>query len=109
MDTFTWTPDYSANLSKKPRVNSAKFGDGYSQRVGEGINTNPKMWSVGFTVAPAVGDAIDAFLDTKGGALSFLWTPPRESVARAFICPEWSKSESSYGEVTVNAKFEQVF
>jgi len=48
MTTFTFSPKYGAALSKEPRVKMAQFGDGYQQRVGDGINTIAREWSLNF-------------------------------------------------------------
>ena len=37
MATFYWKPALGASAIVKPRVEVAKFGDGYEQRVGTGI------------------------------------------------------------------------
>jgi phage-related protein len=43
MATFSYTPDFGATKKSQPAVRTAKFGDGYEQRVQFGINQNPKI------------------------------------------------------------------
>jgi hypothetical protein len=45
MSTFTDIPG-SAALTTKPRVRTAMFGDGYEQRLADGINNAPRAWSL---------------------------------------------------------------
>ena len=91
--TFTWHPDFSAQLQYEPRVMVTAFGDGYEQRTQFGINANPQKWSLTFKARlDAEANAIDAFLQARGGLQSFFWTPPGQTVALKFVCRKWSKS-----------------
>ena len=108
--TFTWNPDYNAGGDFAPRVLSSKFGDGYEQRVPDGINNNPGSWALTFANRTnADGDAIDGFLQAAGGYLWFWWTPPRAAVAVKVVCKKWKKSEPGPNGTTVTATFDQVF
>ncbi|MCE2910216.1 MAG: phage tail protein [Burkholderiaceae bacterium] len=109
MATFTIAPDFSSPMSKQPRVLTAQFGDGYQQRVGDGINIAPEEWSLRFsTRTPAERDAILAFLEARNGVESFDWTSPRGTVGK-FICPTWSYTPDNAATNTVTATFRQVF
>ena len=97
--------------TSKPRVIKNAFGDGYSQRMADGINTNLQVWNLGWTKLEADIDTIEAFLDSHNGYIAFYWPPERESVARKFICPEWSRTfilGKDGGIDTITAKFEEV-
>ena len=108
--TFTWIPSYNAKVSLSPRVLKAQFGDGYAQRVPDGINTNPQSWTLTFLNQPsATADAIDSFLATQNGVTWFWWTPPRASSAIKVVCAKWDKEETDRGSTTVTATFDQVF
>jgi len=90
MSTFTWIPDYAPQGEEVPRVLKSPFGDGYAQRVGDGINTNLPTWSLSFTNrSSAEYQAILAFLRAQGGTTKFVWTAPGESVAQNWICSAW--------------------
>ena len=52
MSVFTFVPT-SAQLTKKPRVLEAGFGDGYKQRTNFGINANPQSWQLSFVFTGA--------------------------------------------------------
>jgi len=107
MSTFTWNPRYGASVENTPRVRRAQFGDGYQQRVGDGINTLKRKWSVSFKLDLAEMDAIDAFLKATEGELSFDWTPPN-GPAGTFIVLTWNRS-SDDGYDTITATFEETF
>jgi phage-related protein len=52
----------------KHRILTSKFGDGYEQRVRDGINTKEDSFSISFNNRPAEEiNLIAAFLDAKAG------------------------------------------
>lgn len=102
-------PSVGSSANHKPRVLRADFGDGYNQRAADGINTDLEklslVWSV-LTIAEA--DLIDSFLSARGGHEKFLWTAPRSSVEKLWVCPDWSRDTVSKAHDSVKASFEQV-
>ena len=70
-------PDKTLTRNNKPRVIKIQFGDGYEQRVQEGINNIAQSFSVAFNNRPkAEIDDIMAFLDNKAGTTAFDFTYP---------------------------------
>lgn len=109
MATFTYTPDYGAAVSRKPKVRSVKFGDGYEQRLAYGINTNPRVWDVRFTFRDNTeADAIEAFLVARNGVETFDWTPP-SGAAGKWLCREWTRTIDRFNQNTVQGQFEEAF
>ena len=109
MAIFTIAPDYSVTMAVKPRVLVGQFGDGYQQRVADGINTRGEDWQLTFSArTPAERDQILAFLEARGAVEAFDWTSPRGTVGR-FVCPEWGYVPVSAAANTVTARFVQVF
>lgn len=92
MPTFTWKPS-TAPKTVDTKIRSSAFGDGYEQRVPDGINSISKKWSLSFVGPIAYIDAIDAFLEARGGHESFDWTDPRGNVVRV-VCQSWSSDPS---------------
>lgn len=107
--TFTYTPDYNAQLTQKPRVLEARFGDGYTQRVGDGINIAPRIWTLTFNtrtddeIAPIL-----AFLQARNGIEAFNWTDP-DGVTGVYVCREWRRTAVNKGINDLSTTFEQVF
>lgn len=109
MATFpSITPTYGAQKSSQPNVRTVQYGDGYSQRLTYGLNQNPKQWSLTWNVSETNADTIEAFLDARGGAESFDWTPPDGSTGK-WICPQWSKTIPYLNRAEITATFIQVF
>ena len=110
MPTFTYAPDYSAQVSIKPRVRSIQFGDGYEQRQADGINTQPQRWNLTFANRSNTDTiAITGFLSARGAVEAFDWTPPDSTASIKVICREWQKTMNRFNINTVTASFEQVF
>ena len=108
MSTFIWTPAPGASEENKPRVKVAVFGDGYQQRVGNGINTIARIWSVQFNRSTSDIDAISAFLAARMGVESFIWTPPA-GVAGKWLCPDWTRTIRARNAQSISTTFEEIF
>ena len=110
MATFTFQPEYGAQVAQKPNVRLAKYGDGYEQRLAYGINTTPQNWSLQFSVREdSEANAIEAFLYARGGVENFDWTPPNGTTSLKFVCREWTRTLDRYNLNSISATFEQVF
>ena len=65
---FEATADRGMSRGSKHRVLAAKFGDGYEQRVLDGINTKDDSFNLSFNNRTAEDiNLISAFLDNKAG------------------------------------------
>lgn len=103
---FDFVLNYPVPLKRKPSVTSYKFGDGYSQRVGSGLNSNLQSWDVkASSLDTTTAIAIDSFLSTKGGTASFTWVNPMGETINV-ICSEWNITFDDDSEFS--ATFEQV-
>lgn len=64
---FGWIPSYGANLDTSLSKISAQFGDGYSQRMRNGINTNKSNKALVFeNISSREAVAIDNYIQDKG-------------------------------------------
>ena len=110
MATFpSIAPTYGAQKTSQPAVRKVQFGDGYSQRLTFGLNQNPKSWSLTWEVSEANADTIEDFLDARGGAESFDWTPPDTATSYKWICEQWTKTIPYLNRASITATFVQVF
>lgn len=76
LDVLIWDPLVDAATKVKLRAITTKFGDGYRQDSGDGINNKESDWSLQFKGDASRIGAIRDFLDAHGGWQVFLWTPP---------------------------------
>ena len=91
-------PDKSLTQSSSPKILRSDFGDGYSQRVVDGINSITETYSLSFTNrTKAEADDIIAFFNSTKGVTSFEFTYPdtnSTSTATAVTASSVSSSTS---------------
>ena len=70
-------PDKTMSRKTSPKRYVASFGDGYSQRIAQGINPLDEVYSVAFKTRPKaeIDDIVD-FFDSKQGVTNFSFTIP---------------------------------
>ncbi|MBW3514979.1 phage tail protein [Shewanella sp. NKUCC01_JLK] len=106
--TFTWTPDNGATGDTQYRTRTAQFGDGYSQAVGDGINSKVQSWPLTFTKNKATAEAITEFFDDHQGFKAFAWTPPL-GTASLWKVTQKTNTPLGGGMYRITATFEQAF
>jgi phage-related protein len=108
-DTFIWVPTvdgFSGDATLL--VRKAQYGDGYEQRVADGINNRSSTYNLTFKRDAATIAAIMAFLDAHAGATAFLWTPLLRPQA-LFTCEKYSEPTKDGSVYTITATFDQTF
>mgnify|MGYP003657162145 CR=1 FL=1 len=107
---FIWTPAYNMSVTHQPRVKSIKFGDGYEQRIQDGINNDLLKVSLVFDGRDMKeSTSILHFLESRLGKDFFFFTPPSPyNTRRKFTCQEFSSSLVSQGVMNISASFNQV-
>ena len=79
-------PSYNSPKAKSFRVLIANFGDGYHQRVGDGINVSSEEWSLRWDLlTQAQADEITDFFDARAGTESFDWLTPDGDTKNFFV------------------------
>ncbi|QEX18484.1 hypothetical protein FRZ44_37910 [Hypericibacter terrae] len=105
--------DRPSAKSVEPRRIVNEFGDGYTQRSGDGLNTMPQMRDVSWSALTSdQADEIEAFFEARTGTDdAFDWTPSGEGSARVFIVMKWARSgrQDSGRHEGVQASFKEVF
>lgn len=105
-DTFIWKAEVSTSGSGTFTTSSAKFGDGYSQEVPDGINNEVQSWSVEVKGRkPDVQPALDFIRSHKG--MSFFWKPPLSAVPGYFKCKKYNLRDEGGSYWTLSLDFEQ--
>ncbi|WP_419689148.1 phage tail protein [Burkholderia theae] len=108
-DTFIWSPTVEGfGGDTTLRVRKAEFGDGYTQRAGDGLNNRLTPYNLRFVGKADKISAILAFLDAHAGAVSFFWTPPLRPQAR-FVCEKYTEPVKNGNVYTITAQFEPTF
>ena len=111
MATFPITnPVYNTRINARPKVNTLSFGDGFEQRLTEGLNQNPLSVNLSFELSQIDADTAIAFLNARveDGA-SFDYTLPSETSSRKFVCTSFPRSIPFLNRVTLSCVFREVF
>lgn len=105
-----FVPSYTSELDKIPTVNRAQFGDGYSQRAPQGINSNLEQWPTVIFDKRSDADAaaIMAFFDALEGATAFTWTRPGTLTAKKYVCQSHKQVYNDSGSNTITCVFMEV-
>lgn len=89
-------------------ITSVKFGEGYEQNMGEGLNPKRQSWPLTWAGTDAEINPIADFFDLHEGYKSFLWTPPR-GVQGRYVVKRYSHIPEAAGNAKLSATLEQVF
>lgn len=109
MSTFTWKPSTGASVSNEPRIKEAKFGDGYIQRMPDGINNDPKSWNLTFSKLDKYdADQLYAFLRAAKGSIPFTWVD-LDGETLQYVCPTYSRDYADEDVFNITARFNQTF
>lgn len=109
MTTLTYLPTYGAAGDYEPKVFTSKFGEGYQQRLGDGVHPMARKWSLEFADRSlSEASAIEAFFLAANGLLSFTWVPP-SGASGQWVCPKWRLVAAGYNNWSVSAELEEVF
>lgn len=104
-------PDYGLKQGGQFRVKTVSFGDGYEQRMPDGLNTTKRTWSLKWSLLSRdQKNVLIDFLYEMKGAYSFLWNVPDSDEAYRVVCkkmPSWTVDD--YGIYSVSAEFEEDF
>ncbi|QTL40607.1 phage tail protein [Xenorhabdus budapestensis] len=104
---FTWRPQDNYEVSHEPRVKVVKFGDGYEQRIKDGINNQLKRYQLNFAGSAETGRTIDEFLRARGAVESFVWRSSDDNQLRTFVCRSWTVNRHRV-RWSVSCVFEEV-
>jgi|TARA_R110000744_G_scaffold98835_2_gene191058 phage-related protein len=109
------TPDKMLARTTNPQVKVASFGDGYEQRLPDGINTLKESYSVSFSTQPKADiDDIVAFFDTNKGVVPFNFTIPDTNAGGGektikVVCPTWNQVYDYGDYYSCTATFKRVY
>lgn len=103
---------FGSELKTGYRFNTSQFGDGYSQRSVDGINTSPRSWNVLFNaITTAEADSLQSFFDINiGGVVPFDYTDPLTGETRNYTLEgDLDRRPIGGGREDVRAVFKESF
>lgn len=103
-------PVYNTRIDAKPKVNVISFGDGFEQRLTEGLNQNPLSVNLVFELSQTDADTAITFLNARiDDGASFDYILPSESSSRKFVCTSFPRSIPFLNRVRLTCVFREVF
>ena len=105
-------PLYNTQETVKQDYKTVKLGDGYQQRIVEGLPANKRLITLQlkFDLSQTDADTINTFLNARfDDQDAFQYTIGGESSARNFKCTRRSASIPYNNRVTMKLTFEEVF
>lgn len=108
LQTFTWPVQTRPTGSINFRVRKTTFGEGYVQRVGDGLHTKSQSWSVVVDGTYDETQPVLDFLDYHAGHISFQWAPPGKPIGR-FVCESYQEIPHVGTQRKIQAIFDEVF
>jgi phage-related protein len=107
---WIWTPSYNLNTSIVPRVKSVKMGDGYEQRMQDGINTVLLSITMSYENRTLRENlAMSHFLNERGGFETFLFTPqPPYNKEKLFLARQWDGVYNFFDNYSLSVTFEEL-
>ena len=108
----TIVPDKGLSKTNTPVIFRAEFGDGYEQRIANGINTLDQTMSVSFSTRPkAEIDDLVAFFESLGGVSKFEMIIDDTNGAETIkvTCKSWSQTWVYDDFYTLSASFQRCY
>ncbi len=108
-------PDKSLTRSNTPRVHFVQFGDGYEQRLANGINSLAQEISVQFQTRPkAEIDDLVAFFESLNGVSKFRFDLADSNAGSStetikVVCSAWNQKWEYDDFYTLEATFRRVY
>lgn len=108
--SFIWTPSYNFSVDTEPLVRSIRFGEGYEQRLKEGINNSLIKIDFSFEKRSLKeSTAIIHFFSERDGAESFIFSVPEPyNVRKLFVVRNWNLTQTFVNNYSIKANFEEV-
>ena len=114
---FIWSSSYNISVENSPRINSVVFGNGYEQRIKDGIFNNLIKLSLRYEHRDIKeAQSIKQFIRARSGAESFVFKNLPEpyndlsagGYKKLFVCKTFNSNFVFYNNYTIDATFEEV-
>jgi len=99
-----------SQATREYKTIETQYGNGYSQRAADGINSIQDSWNITWDNLNATDFAtVLTALDTAKGTDYLTWTAPGDGSSKKFICKKVTKRALSGAIYSVSAELTQVF
>ncbi len=110
-----YVPDKSLSRNSSPKVLTATYGDGYEQRIADGINSIKETYALTFATRTKEDiDDIVTFLDSTKGVTSFNFGIPNTNnggspLTVKAVCEDYSTNYQYDNFYSLNVKLRRVY
>jgi phage-related protein len=107
---FLWSPSFNMSTAHQPRVKSIKFGDGYEQRIKDGINNKALNVRLSFESRnEEEAKAILHFLHARESWEPFYFKVPAPySITKKFVCKSFNNQFIFADNYTIQCELTEV-
>jgi phage-related protein len=96
-DPDTQELSFGTSLGQQYRVRRVDFGDGYSQRSRDGLNTTPQVWQLQWNgISDADAETLRSFFESLAGVSLVDWKPYGQAAPLKWTANNWSSKPSGY-------------
>lgn len=108
VETFSWPVSTGGQGDVEFVLRETKYGDGYAQVLGDGLNSRRETWSISRTGSRVALQPIWQFLDRHEGRKAFRWVSPT-GLTGLFRAKGYRVTPLGNELFTLSATFEQHF
>lgn len=107
INVLPWCPMPGYTVESEPRRKVNQFGDGYSQRMVDGLNPLLRKFSLTYKLNHKSAVEFDRFLTSHSGVTAFFFREYENGELIKAVCPKWSKTVTKR-HTEINCTFEEV-
>lgn len=98
--------DQASTKTRKNRILTAQYGNGYAQYANDGINSQYDEWELQLrNLSSTDRSTMNTFYETVGSVVWFTWTPPGDSSSKKWRIVKDTYKETSSGGLIYNISF----
>lgn len=109
LEKFTWHARLGSAGEEKQRLRTNDYGDGYTQVIGDGINSDTESWPLTFTGREAYINPIRDFLARHKRGKAFAWQPPLGALGLFRYTSSITRQPLGKGLYIITVTFETAF
>lgn len=107
METLKFCPQRGYTVENEPRRKVNQFGDGYQQRIVDGLNPLLRKYALTFNLKPQQAVELDRFFARHGGVTAFQFKDKIRNALVKVVCPKWSQTVKG-SHIEIRCDFEEV-
>lgn len=88
---------YGTDMGQRYKVRRVQFGDSYSQRARDGMNSTPQQWKLNWSkISDADAEMLRLFFERMAGVDVIEWKPYNQTDTLKWTANDWSGQPSGW-------------